>query len=369
MKYDYLVVGAGFTGLTFAQQKAQKGKTVLVIDQRSHLGGNAYDYADGDIHVHKYGPHLFHTNSGRVFNYLSEFTEWRKYEHRVVAQIAVGLKVPLPFNSDSVISCFNHEEAKRILSALRKSKIGKRFTLNSLRGLSKESNDADLKKLADYVFEYVFKNYTQKMWGLTLEELGPTVSDRVPLVRGHDSRYFADTFQCMPINGYAELFDRMMKHPNITVSCETGYIKELDGIADRVLYTGSIDDYFDRRHGALPYRGITFDIMKSNDFNSLFPTGVSTVNFPNEGEFTRVTSMRSVNGLMTLETDTVVLEKPNDIDRYYPVPIRANRDLYDLYAKDAEAVTRVRFAGRLGSYTYLNMDQAVGQALKISKEF
>lgn len=368
MKVDYLVVGAGFTGSTFARLKAEEGHKVRVIDKRSHIGGNAHDQycTSAELTVHSYGPHLFHTNSDRVFEWLSRFTSWRKYEHRVVADMGEKYPlVPIPFNFRSIELCFNEREASMYKYSLSNmsTRIDQRFTLGQLL----KSSTYNIQDLAVFIREHVFTHYTQKMWGLTLEELGPTVADRVPIIAGYDDRYFDDKHQALPSAGYTKMFEHMLDHPNIEHVTGVEYEHGSEGDA-RMLYTGPIDEYFGRSVGALPYRGLKFNFGHGTRLPDL--GGAGTLNYTSDETVnTRSTSMRVLNQKIG-GTDIVVTETPTDDTQYYPYSHEEAKSLYREYERAAEMIVRrVKFAGRLGSYQYLNMDQAVAQAMKAAKEF
>lgn len=366
--FDYLVVGAGFTGATFAREKAKAGFKVKVIDSRDHMGGNAYDYRhETGILIHKYGPHLFHTNSDRVFEWLSQFTGWVPYEHRVMAAWANGQSlIPVPFNFRSIDLCFPSWQANIFKSCLAETRTrdNQRFTLGQLM----KSVDHHIVGLGMFVYENIFKHYTQKMWGMTLDQLGPAVADRVPIIAGYDDRYFADKYQALPVSGYTMLFKRMLSHENIEFCPSTSYEHGMQGDA-KLFFTGPIDEYFGYTEGKLPYRGITFTMAEGSALRNM--TGAATLNYTlADYEHTRATSMRVINGLQTNSNDVVVCETPNSTDKFYPYTHEEARNKYKMYEWAGSAFPdRVRFAGRLGSYQYLNMDQAVAQALKCAEEF
>ena len=361
--YDWIVVGAGFTGAVVAERVAsQLDQKVLVVDRRDHIGGNAYDLkAEHGILVHKYGPHIFHTNSEKVWHYLSRFTAWRPYEHSVLGEID-GKLVPIPFNLDSLEALFPAKEAQR-LSGLLVETYGME---KSVPILKMRENGGALKSLADFIYAKVFENYTLKQWSLRPEELDPGVSARVPVRISRDGRYFQDVFQAMPLEGYTAMFTRILDHPNITLALSTDYKNVPDGGA-KVIFTGPIDEYFGYAFGALPYRSLRFDFHAKPQAR-VQPVG--TVNYPNEHAYTRITEFKHLTGQ---ESDSTVLveEYPQAYEigknePYYPIPTPGNADKLKPYLAAARALEgKVWFAGRLGDYAYYNMDQACARALAL----
>ncbi|MFO1518588.1 MAG: UDP-galactopyranose mutase [bacterium] len=366
MKIDWLIVGAGYTGCTLAERIAtQLNKKVLIVDRRDHIGGNAYDYFDEKgLLVHKYGPHIFHTNSKKVWDYLSRFTEWRPYYHHVLA-VVDGKKIPVPFNLNSLYAVFPPRYAGKLEQLLLENYgFGVKIPILKLR----ESTNADLKILADYIYKGVFYGYTLKQWELKPEELDAAVTARVPVFISRDDRYFQDTYQAMPLKGYTEMFRKMVSHPNIEVQLNTDYkevVKELK--FNRLVYTGPIDTYFDFIHGELPYRSLRFELINHEIETS---QEVGQVNYPNEFDFTRITEFKHLTG-QKAPTTTTAVEYPQPYIRgrnepYYPIPREDYRKQYSLYLKEAEKLNgTVLFAGRLADYQYYNMDQAVARALGI----
>ena len=369
MKFDWLVVGAGLTGLTFARQMAsQRNKRVLLIDSRAHLGGNIFDeFNEHGVLVHKYGPHIFHTNSEKVWNYLSQFTAWRAYEHRVLGLVD-GQWIPLPFNLDAIERLFPAPLAEdlhnRLLSAYG---AGSKVPVLELR----RSEDPALRSLADFVYEKVFLDYTRKQWALEPEELDPAVTARVPILVSRDDRYFQDTYQAMPEPGYAAMAQAIADHPNITVQLETPFDPaDTAQRADRTFFTGQIDRFFDFRLGELPYRSMRFEsrTLAIDRFQT-----VGTHNYPGSEAHTRITEQKIITGQTLDGVTTIVTEYPmahveGKTDPFYPVPRPDNRALYARYASLAETeAPQVIFAGRLGDYQYYNMDQAVARALTIAQ--
>jgi UDP-galactopyranose mutase len=366
MKCDWLIVGAGFTGATLAERIANVlGEKVLLVERRDHVGGNAHDYYnEHGILVHKYGPHIFHTNSDKVWNYLSIFTDWRPYYHCVRA-VVEGKRIPVPFNLNSLAALFPSRYANK-LEALLLTHIGFGQKVPILR--LRESTNSDLKRLADYVYDNVFLGYTRKQWGLRPEELDASVTGRVPLYVSRDDRYFQDTYQAMPRRGYTELFRRMLDSPNVRLLLNTDYREILEEIQfNRMIYTGPIDLFFDYMYGELPYRSLRFEFT-THEQSSYQEVG--TVNYPNDYQFTRTTEQKYLTG-QRAERTTVIAEYPEPYiigknEPYYPVPQEQNQLRLGKYRQEiAKLNGTVVFAGRLADYKYYNMDQAVGRALHV----
>lgn len=353
--FDYLIVGAGFAGSTLAERLAAGlGKRVLLCDKRPHVGGNAYDYYDrAGILVHKYGPHIFHTASRKIFDYLSRFTDWRSYEHRVLARVD-GKLLPFPINIDTVNGLYGASYGADELAA-----HFARVAVHSPR--TKTSEDAVVGKVGWDLYEKFFRNYTRKQWGLDPSELDASVAARVPARLDHDDRYFTDEHQAMPRHGYTRLFENMLDHRNITIALNADYRDLAREVRfDEMIYTGPVDAFFDYRLGKLPYRSIDFK-FETHEREWFQPAAV--VNYPNEHDYTRITEFKYLTGQSHPRT-TVVYEYPTaEGDPYYPVPKPENAALYQRYKALADAVPDVRFVGRLATYKYYNMDQVVGQAL------
>ncbi len=355
--FDYLVVGAGFAGSVIAERLAsQAGKRVLLCDRRPHIGGNAYDcYDDAGILIHKYGPHIFHTNSRRVFEYLSQFTRWRPYEHRVLASVE-GQLLPIPINLDTVNRLYGLDLRSEELEAWFAQRAEPRATIRT-------SEDVVVSKVGRDLYEKFFRHYTRKQWGLDPSELDASVIARIPVRTNRDDRYFTDTYQYMPLHGYTRLFENMLAHPNIKILLNTDYREILGLIPFReMIYTGPIDEFFDYRFGKLPYRSLEFH-FETIDMPWVQP--VAVINYPNEHAYTRVTEFKHLSGQEHRQT-TVVYEYPRgDGDPYYPVPRPENAELYKRYKELADETPHVHFVGRLATYRYYNMDQVVGQALAL----
>src|SRR5688572_25149478 len=355
--FDYMIVGAGFAGSVLAERLASVAdKKVLVVEQRDHIGGNAYDYYNHNgILVHKYGPHIFHTNSKKVFDYLSNFTLWRPYEHRVLASVD-GQLVPLPINLTTINTLYglqlNCDQVETFYS-LKAEKV------NQIR----TSEDVVVSKVGRELYEKFFKGYTRKQWDLDPSELDASVASRVPVRVNKDDRYFTDSYQSMPLHGYTKMFRNMLSHPNIKVMLNTDYKEIIDIIPyQRMIYTGPVDSFFDYCYGKLPYRSIEFrfDTLDTEVFQ---PTG--TVNYPNEHAHTRITEFKYLTGQKHSKT-SIVYEYPTaEGDPYYPIPRPENSELYKKYKLLADSMSNTFFTGRLGTYKYYNMDQVVAQSLTL----
>jgi UDP-galactopyranose mutase len=357
--FDYLIVGAGFAGAVMAERLAsQSGKKVLIVDKRNHIGGNTYDYYNSDgLLVHKYGPHIFHTNSKEIYQYLGQFTPWRPYEHRVLASVD-GMMVPIPINLNTINQLYGLSLCSDEVEAFLQSKAETKSRIQT-------SEDVVVAKVGRELYEKFFKNYTKKQWDLDPSELDASVTARIPTRNNRDDRYFTDTFQGMPLYGYTKMFENMLTHPNIKVMLNTDY-KEIQNVIPyrEMIYTGPIDYYFDYCYGKLPYRSIEFkfETLETEQFQ---PTG--TVNYPNEHLYTRITEFKYLTGQKHPKT-TVVYEYPKETgDPYYPVPRPENAELYKKYQVLAAGMKRVHFTGRLATYKYYNMDQVVAQSLKLYK--
>ena len=357
--FDYLIVGAGLAGGVLAEKLAAANKKVLIVEKRNHIGGNTFDfYNDDGILVHKYGPHIFHTNSKEVFTYLSQFTQWRPYEHRVLASVD-GMQVPIPINLNTINQLYglqlNSEQVDEFL-AKRAEKITRLVT----------SEDVVVTKVGRELYEKFFKGYTRKQWNLDPSELDASVTSRIPTRNNRDDRYFTDTYQAIPLHGYTKMFEKMLGHPNIKVLLNTDYKEIVEDIPfKKMIYTGPIDYFYNYQFGKLPYRSLDFkfETLEQPVFQK---TG--TVNYPNEHLYTRITEFKYLTGQVHPKT-SVVYEYPTaEGDPYYPVPREENAALYAKYHKLAMLETNVLFAGRLATYKYYNMDQVVAQALTIFKK-
>ena len=353
--YDYIVVGAGFAGAVLAERLATSlGKRVLVVDKRTHIGGNAYDEFNADgILVHPYGPHIFHTASEKVVEYLSRFTEWRPYEHRVLASVD-GKLLPIPINLDTINTLYGLDLDAEGMESFLAERAETREEIRT-------SEDIVVSKVGRELYEKFFRNYTRKQWGMDPSELDSSVAGRIPVRLNRDDRYFSDTFQAMPLEGYTRMFERMLANPKITVMTGTDYREILGEVGYRkMIYTGPIDEFFDFRFGRLPYRSLRFQ-HETHDQEQLQPVGV--LNYPNDHAYTRVTEFKHLTGQEHPKTSIVYEYPMAEGDPYYPVPRPENARLYDMYRQLAEATPDVYFCGRLANYRYFNMDQVVAQAL------
>lgn len=356
--FDYLIVGAGFAGSVLAERlAADANKRVLLIDRRAHIGGNAYDhYDDAGVLVHRYGPHIFHTNSPEIAAYLSRFTKWRAYEHRVLAHVD-GQLVPIPINLTTINRLYGLDltpEGMEAFLAARAEPVANVRT----------SEDVVVGRVGRELYEKFFRGYTRKQWGIDPSELDKSVTARVPTRTNTDDRYFTDSFQCMPLHGYTRLFENMLDHPNIKIMLNVNH-REIEGDVayDELIFTGPIDEYFDYRFGKLPYRSLRFE-HKTLDKEWHQP--VAVVNYPDyQVPYTRVTEYKHLTGQRHLQTSLTFEYPAAEGDPYYPVPRPENAELYRKYQKLADGTPDVHFVGRLATYRYYNMDQVVGQALAL----
>src|SRR4051794_41060894 len=358
--FDYLIVGAGFAGSVLAERLArQSGKTVLLCDRRNHVGGNAYDHPDASgLLVHKYGPHIFHTNSAEIFDYLSTYTAWRDYEHRVLANID-GQLLPIPINLDTLNKFYgknlSETEAIDFLASIAEP-----------RDVLRTSEDVVLSRVGRSLYEKFFRGYTRKQWGIDPSELDAQVTARIPVRTNRDDRYFTDFFQSMPRHGFTRMFENMLDHPRITLELGADYRALKKKVRYRqLIFTGPVDEFFDCRYGKLPYRSLEF---KHSTLDREWFQPVAVVNYPNEHEYTRVTEFKHLTGQKHAKT-SIVYEYPRaEGDPYYPIPRRNNAAFSARYRELAATCPNVHFVGRLATYRYYNMDQVVGQALTLYKK-
>ncbi|MBW8782365.1 MAG: UDP-galactopyranose mutase [Verrucomicrobia bacterium] len=355
--FDYLIVGAGFAGSVLADRLARRlDKRVLIVDRRPHIGGNAYDCHDeAGVLIHKYGPHIFHTNSAEIFDYLSQFTAWRPYQHRVRAWVD-GRLVPIPINLDTLNELYGLSlDVPGMKTFLA--------TVAEKRDPPKTAEDVVVNGMGRELYEKFFRGYTRKQWGLDPSELDAQVTARVPVRFNRDDRYFTDAYQAMPARGFTHLFGNMLDHPNIKVMLNTDFREIRDEVAyDQMIFTGPVDEYFDYQFGRLPYRCLEF---KHETHHRPVFQAAPVVNYPNEYAYTRVTEFKYLTGQEHAST-SIVYEFPRaEGDPYYPIPRPDNATLYKRYEALAAQTPEVHFVGRLATYRYYNMDQVVGQALTL----
>ncbi len=379
MIYDYIIVGTGFAGAVLAERIASGlNKKVLILEKRSHIGGNCYDEVDtSGVIVHTYGPHLFHTDNKKVYNYLSQFTTWQEYVHEVVASVDDYI-IPIPFNFNTLYMVYPEDKAA-LLEKKVLAKYGKNRKIPILE-LLKESDD-DLKDLAQYVYDKIFVNYTAKQWGKKPEEIDGAVTARVPILTNYDNRYFTDKYQAVPEEGYTKIFEKMLKHKNITVELNCDALDRIevdennnivfDGKACRskVIFTGMIDELFLDKFGELPYRSID---LKFKTLDCEYFQDHAVVNYPNEHDYTRITEFKHIHPVVTCKT-TILKEYPRAYIRdkntpYYPIFTDENQIKYSRYASYASQIQNLIFVGRLAEYKYYDMDDVVARALEVYEE-
>lgn len=370
-----VVIGAGFAGATISRKLAEANYEVDIYEKRDHLGGNAYDYLDrSKSYVHKYGPHIFHTNDDKVFEFLSEFTKWFKYEHKVLGFIDDKF-VPIPFSLKSMEMLFDNDRA----SELKKKLINeygkdKKVTISELR----KQDSLDLSELADYVYNKVFLNYTKKQWNLLPEQLGEGVTGRVPVYISYDERYFQDKYQFMPANGYTKLFEKMLDHENIKIHLNCDAISKIEIRNDKlifdgkddviVIFTGCIDELFNYKYGDLEYRSLKFEFENLNEESF---QEAAVVNYPNNNDFTRITEFKKFT-VENCDSDntTIVREYPCRYEKgmipYYPIPLKECEDKYKKYYDESTKISNLYLIGRLAQYKYYNMDLVVKSALDLA---
>jgi len=372
-----VIAGAGFAGATVARKLAEAGYTVDLYEKRNHVGGNAYDYVDeSGSFVHQYGPHIFHTNLENVYSFLSNYTEWFPYEHKVLGSID-GKLVPIPFSLKSLEMCFPPEKAEKLKATLiGKYGLNNKVTISQLR----KENDPELSELAEYVYEKVFLNYTKKQWGLLPEQLGEGVTGRVPVYVSYDERYFQDKFQYMPKDGYTKLFENLLNHGNIRLHLGEDILErvsfgentvEVDGERCIFVFTGCIDELFRFSFGDLEYRSLDFDFEQVPE-NRYQPAAV--VNYPNDYTFTRISEFKgfTVERPEDLGVTTIVREYPCAHVRekipYYPIPLSHCEEKYRKYREYASRFENLYLIGRLAEYKYYNMDLVIASALKLAED-
>ena len=362
---NILIVGAGITGITLAERFAQAGHQVTLTEKRAEIGGNCHDYEDGDrIIVHKYGPHIFHTDNQEVWDYLSGFTSWHDYGHQVLGSID-GQLIPIPFNLNTLHQVFPAEQARRLeKKLLAEFSPDEKVPILQLR----QTKDKDLKLIADFVYEKIFLNYTKKQWGLEPEEIDPEVTGRVPILISRDNRYFQDKYQGIPQAGYTKMLAKMLQHQNITVRLDASYQKLPDRPAfDQTFYTGPIDEYFGHKLGRLKYRYFKFK-LKTIAQDSYQPAAV--VNYPNDHDYTRITEFKKFLPSTSKKTTSIGFEYPGEEGvTGWPILDDDNDQILRKYQAEAKKLPNITFIGRLGEFKYYDMDDAVANALNIFNDF
>ncbi len=359
--FDYLIVGAGYSGSVLAERIATKlNKKVLVVDKRSHIAGNAYDfYNEHGILVHKYGPHWFHTNDKTVFTYLSKFTSWH-YHYHVVKTYVDGQLLPIPINLDTLnqLYGFNLKSPEEVQDYYDKVKVN----------ISNPSNSEEMviSQIGTDLYKKFFKGYTLKQWEIDPKDLAASVTARIPTRTSRDNRYFTDIYQGVPKHGYTEMFRKMLDHPNISIMLQTDYTAILDEIKfEKMIYSGPIDSYFNYKFGKLPYRSLKFE---HETFQKDHYQEYQQVNYPNDYDFTRIVEWKHATGQksdLTTITREYSLLADETMEKYYPIPREDNHQLYKKYKEEADKLENVIFCGRLADYKYYNMDQVVARALSI----
>ncbi len=378
--FDTIIVGSGFAGSVLAERLAtQQNKRVLIIDKRRHIGGNCFDcYDEHGILIHKYGPHLFHTDNKTVFDYLSQFTQWNPYQHEVLAFID-GQKIPVPFNLNSLHALFPKSLADSLeLKLIDTFGFGVKVPILELRNI----DDSEIKFLADFIYDKIFVNYTAKQWGKKPEDISPEVTGRVPVHISRDNRYFQDKYQAIPKHGYSKIFENMLNHANISVllntdfkdifkvNFESGEMKFMDSeFKGQLIYTGLIDELFNSRFGKLPYRSLDFKFehLEKDQFQEK-----TTINYPNDYDFTRITEFKHISQ-QTISGTTIVKEFPQDFDRhdatknipYYPIFTDENKAILDRYIDYSKNFPNITLVGRLAENRYYDMDDIVARALQV----
>lgn len=366
-KVKHLVVGSGLSGIVLAERIAsQLNEEVLVIDQRDHLGGNCYDYKEHNIHVHKYGTHILHTSDENVWSYLSKFTKWEPYMHEVKG-IIDGKECPIPFNINAIQQMFPKSMADKLESKLIE-KFGYNVKVPILELRNQE--DKDLNFLAEYIYEKIFLDYTVKQWGIKPEDLDPSVTGRVPVYISKDDRYFQCKYQAIPRNGYTAMMQEIVNHPNITLKLNTDFMSIKDEIEyENLYYTGAIDEFFDYKHGELPYRSLTLDFVT---YDKEYFQSNSVINYPCNYDFTRTGEYKY---FLDDKSDKTIVsyEYPKEYirgktERYYPIIKSENQALYEKYLEEAKKHDNIIFFGRLGDYRYYDMDKCVARSLEVFEQ-
>lgn len=357
--FNYLIIGSGFAGSVLAEQLAAAGKSVAIADRRNYVGGNAADEKNSHgILCHLHGPHLFHTNSERIFGYLSKFTKWRNYEHRVLASVD-GALYPFPVNLDTINRVYGSKMDSDALAGFLEAAI----KASGVCLPAQNAAEACIARMGVHLFKVFFQNYTRKQWGRCASLLDPSVTAKIPIRLDLEDRYFTDRFQAVPEEGYTRMFENMLGNENITRFMGTAYQDVKHVPHEKLIFTGPADEYFGHRFGPLPYRSLRFE---HNTLNQDRFQPVGTVNYPNDHEFTRITEWKHITGQEHRKT-TITREFPCESgDPYYPIPCKESATLYQRYKALADREKNVFFVGRLATYRYLNMDQVVGSALTLA---
>ena len=364
MSKQILIIGAGITGAVCARLLAECGHKITVLEKRAHIGGNCYDYKDENgIFIHKYGPHIFRTDNETLWAFLSRFTAWHNYYHKVEAYVE-GKYLPVPFNLNSLYKAFGDKAPGIEAKLLKCFTYGQKVPVFELM----KQTDRDIQTLGQFIYDKIFKNYTLKQWGIGLEELSPQVAAQVPVIITKQDGYFTEKYQAIPLNGYTKLFENILAHPNITVKLNTAFKHGEEHSFDTVIYTGQIDEFFGYKYGALPYRSLTFktETLPCEGFKQ----NTAVLNYPYD--YTRITEYKH---FLSVRMDKTVLVyeyplayKQDENEPYYPIPTAGNEQLYKKYLAEAEKLTNFHFAGRLGAYKYYNMANAALDALALAEK-
>lgn len=356
--FDFVIVGCGLSGATSARILAESNKKILIIDRRNHIAGNTYDFFNEyGILVHKYGPHIFHTNEREVWKFLSRFTKWREYQHKVQTFVN-GKFVPMPINLETINAIYNTQFNSFELAKFLDSLAVKDIEINN-------SKDVIVNKIGEELYKLLFEGYTKKQWDLYPYELDKEVISRIPVRTNNDTRYFTDKYQGIPLNGYTNMIQNMLNHQNIKIMLNTDF-KEINSEIqyNKLIFTGCIDEYFDYKYGNLPYRCLEFT-TETYDCEQYQPVGV--INYPNDYEYTRITEYKHFTGQISNKTTIMKEYSKSDGDPYYPIPQAKNKELYIKYKNEADKMNNIYFLGRLGTYNYMNMDKVVLESIKFSK--
>lgn len=379
---DALVIGCGFSGAAAARRLAEHGLRTLILEKRDHIAGNMYDYTDKNgVLIHRYGPHIFHTSDKTVFEFLCRFSDFFPYEHRVLGKID-GQFVPIPFNFKSADILFGEEKSQKIKSALKEA-FGDRERVSVSELLA---GAGEVREIGEFIFEKVFLHYTAKQWGMSPQKVDKSVISRVPVVFGYDDRYFSDSYQCMPKEGYTKLFEKMLDHENITVELQCDALDMIKADADRgvieicgkpftkpIIWTAPADELFGCVYGRLPYRSLD---LKFESYDKTHYQPAAVVNYPNEEDFTRITEFKYLTGQQLDGATTIMKEYPlaytpdggKGSIPYYPIVGPENQALYNRYTELAGKIKNLHLCGRLAQYRYCNMDGAIAGALELSEK-